>query len=184
MGVRGGTSQCLSLIAKGSGSAAGVVGEGLGVTLRCLVCRDALACRRASGVNSAGTSPWAGSSSNMVGSVVQERWWSRGGRVKGLNSPLTELGEVVICRGRLGVDPDVPGGPRSGELGLPSLGTSRLGTLGLWQPELERGEVILETLSTNGFDSLRFELEFSTEFSESPRLGKLGIPSLGTSFEL
>ena len=137
VGVRGGTSQCLSLIAKGSGSDAGVVRESLGETLRCLVCREALACRRASDVNSDGTSPWAGSSSNMVGSVVQERWWYRGGRVEGLNSPLTESGEVVICGEGLGVGSDVPGGPRSGELGLPSLGASWLGTLGLWRPELK-----------------------------------------------
>jgi len=62
--------------------------------------------------------------------------------------------------------------------------TSWLGALKLWQPELGWEEVILETLSTNGFESLNFELEFTSKFSEGPRLGKLGFPSLGASFVL
>ena len=118
----------------------------------------------------------------MVGSVVHERRWSRRDRVEGLGSPTTELGEVVICGERLGKNPEVLGGPRSGELGLPSLGNSWLGTLGLWLLELKWGGGLLDILLTIGFESLEHELGVGSEFPEGPRLGGLGLPSLGTSW--
>jgi len=98
--------------------------------------------------------------------------------VEGLGSPTTELGEVVICGERLGKDPEVLGGPRSGELGLPSLEISWLGTFRLWWPELKLGGGLLDMLSTIGFESLELELEFISKFPEVPRLGG-ELPSLG-----
>ena len=132
-GVRGGTSQCLSLTARGSGSSTGA-GEGLWEGLRRRACNDALACCRSCGVYSAGTSPGPGSSSNIVGSGVHGRRCLRldeRGAGSGDRRPATELGQAVVWGEGLKVEPMLPGGLRLGEQGLRRVKVPLL-ELGLW----------------------------------------------------